>query len=200
MQNLPLKKEKLQTLLYCNNHIALKLCWTLKYTIQYAILHSLLFLRIFSTWSSMSKLAISLTSLCFCQCLYPVRVVKYVLPPSTTRVTYIVDGSYCLDAHLSPEIHEEIWIILLVIIRVRYNWLSQHLCSTVTIFNKSKKTSKLRVTGLCVRNSPVTGEFLAQRASNTENVSIWWRHRGNSMDDATGYHQCAVQLIIIQLM
>ena len=36
--------------------------------------------------------------------------------------------------------------------------------------------SKLRVTGLCVRNSPVTGEFPTQRASNAENVSIWWRH------------------------
>ena len=40
----------------------------------------------------------------------------------------------------------------------------------------SKKTPKLRVTGLCVGNSPVTGEFPAQRASNAENVSIWWRH------------------------
>ena len=39
-----------------------------------------------------------------------------------------------------------------------------------------KKTSKLRVTGLCEGNSPVTGEFPAQRASNAENVSIWWRH------------------------
>ena len=39
-----------------------------------------------------------------------------------------------------------------------------------------KKTSKLCVTGLCVGNSPVTGEFPAQRASNAENVSIWWRH------------------------
>ena len=35
------------------------------------------------------------------------------------------------------------------------------------------KTSKLRVTGLCAGNSPVT----AQMASNAENVSIWWRHR-----------------------
>ena len=26
------------------------------------------------------------------------------------------------------------------------------------------------------RNPPVTGEFPAQRASNPENVSIWWRH------------------------
>ena len=41
---------------------------------------------------------------------------------------------------------------------------------------RSKKTSKLRVTGLCACNSPVTGEFPAQRASNAENVSIWWRH------------------------
>ena len=30
------------------------------------------------------------------------------------------------------------------------------------------KTSKLRVTGLCVRNSPVTGEFPAQMASDAE--------------------------------
>ena len=42
----------------------------------------------------------------------------------------------------------------------------------------SKKASKFRVTGLCVGNSPVTGEFPAQRASNAENVSIWWRHHG----------------------
>ena len=41
---------------------------------------------------------------------------------------------------------------------------------------KSKKTLKLRVTGLCAGNSPVTGEFPAQMASNAENVSIWWRH------------------------
>ena len=43
---------------------------------------------------------------------------------------------------------------------------------------RSKKTSKLRVTGLCAGNSPGTGEFPAQMASNTENVSIWWRHHG----------------------
>ena len=41
---------------------------------------------------------------------------------------------------------------------------------------RSKKTWKLRVTGLCAGNSPVTGEFPAQMASNAENVSIWWRH------------------------
>ena len=41
---------------------------------------------------------------------------------------------------------------------------------------RSKKTFKLRVTDLCVGNSPVTGEFPAQMASNAENVSIWWHH------------------------
>ena len=41
---------------------------------------------------------------------------------------------------------------------------------------RSKKTSKLRVTGLCAGNSSGTGEFPAQMASNSENVSIWWRH------------------------
>ena len=44
---------------------------------------------------------------------------------------------------------------------------------------RSEKTSKLRVTGLCVGNSLVTGEFPAQRASNAENVSIWWRHHAD---------------------
>ena len=41
---------------------------------------------------------------------------------------------------------------------------------------RSKKTSKLRVTGLCTGNSPVTDEFPVQMASNAENVSIWWHH------------------------
>ena len=39
-----------------------------------------------------------------------------------------------------------------------------------------KKTSKLRVTVLCAENSPGTGEFPAQKASNADCVSIWWRH------------------------
>ena len=50
-----------------------------------------------------------------------------------------------------------------------------HDCLLNRLFrHRSKKTSKLRVTGLCLGNSSVTGEFPAQMASNTENVSIWW--------------------------
>ena len=48
-----------------------------------------------------------------------------------------------------------------------------HDCLLNRLFRrKSKKTSKLRVTGLCAGNSPGTGEFPAQMASNTEKVSI----------------------------
>ena len=45
-----------------------------------------------------------------------------------------------------------------------------HHCLLYRLFRcRSKKTSKLRVTGLC-------GEFPAQMANNAEKVSIWWRH------------------------
>ena len=51
-----------------------------------------------------------------------------------------------------------------------------HHCLLNRLFSrKSKKTSKLRVTGFCSGNSPLIGEFPTQRASNVENVSISWR-------------------------
>ena len=50
-----------------------------------------------------------------------------------------------------------------------------HQCLLNRLFRPwSKKTSKLRVTGLCVGNSLVT-----QMASNAVNVSTWWRHHGH---------------------
>ena len=52
-----------------------------------------------------------------------------------------------------------------------------HDCLLNRLFGcRSKKTSKPRVTGFCAGNSPVTGEFPTQMASNAESVSIWWRH------------------------
>ena len=52
-----------------------------------------------------------------------------------------------------------------------------HDCLPNRLFRcRSNKTSKFRVTGLCVDNSLVTDNFPAQMASNAENVSIWWRH------------------------
>ena len=52
-----------------------------------------------------------------------------------------------------------------------------HDCLLNRLFRrKSKKTSKLPVTGLFDEDSPVTAEFPSHRASNAENVSIWLRH------------------------
>ena len=52
-----------------------------------------------------------------------------------------------------------------------------HDCLLSCLFGcRSRKTSKLHITGLCAGNSQGTGEFPAQMASNAESVSIWWRH------------------------
>ena len=57
-----------------------------------------------------------------------------------------------------------------------HDGLSSHLprdCLLNRLFRrKPKKTSKLRVTGLCEGNSSVTDEFPTQMASDAENVSI----------------------------
>ena len=50
---------------------------------------------------------------------------------------------------------------------------------------RSKKKSKLRVTGLFARNSPGPGEFPALMASNAESVSIRWRHHDKSDSELT---------------
>ena len=48
-----------------------------------------------------------------------------------------------------------------------------HICLLNRLF---RHRSKLRITGPCAGNSPVTGGFPAQTASGAENVSIWWCH------------------------
>ena len=61
-----------------------------------------------------------------------------------------------------------------------------HDCLYNRLFRRrSKKTSKFRITGLCAGNSPVTGEFPAQNASNAEKVSIWLRHHITHMFQVT---------------
>ena len=72
-----------------------------------------------------------------------------------------------------------------------------HQCLLNRLFGlRSNKTSKLRVTGLCVGNSSRTGEFLAQMASNAENVSIWWSHRAYVHPENATY--CSSNQIICQ--
>ena len=88
---------------------------------------------------------------------------------------------------LSNYIHIKLWNVITHSFHISLQWrhnghdsVSNHLpydCLLNRLFRRrSKKTSKLRVTGLCTGNSPGTGEFPAQMASNAENVSIWWRH------------------------
>ena len=49
-------------------------------------------------------------------------------------------------------------------------------CLLNRLFRHRSKKTKFRVIGLCVRNSLVTDELPAQRVSNPENVSVWWRY------------------------
>ena len=69
-----------------------------------------------------------------------------------------------------------------------------HDCLLNRLFKRiSKNISKFRVTGLCVWNSPMTGEFPAQMASNAENVSIWWRHHVLGIVKAVGADDLSTQ-------
>ena len=72
-----------------------------------------------------------------------------------------------------------------------------HGCLLKRFRRRSKKTSKLRVTGLCEGNSPVTGEFPAQRASNAENVSIWWRHHEYHRISVKGWKNTSISISML---
>ena len=68
-----------------------------------------------------------------------------------------------------------------------------HDCLLNGLFRRrSKRTPKLRVTGLCAGNSPVTGEFPAQKASNEENVPIWWRHHDKTVKFESKYNTLVI--------
>ena len=57
--------------------------------------------------------------------------------------------------------------------------------------HRSKKTPKLRVAGLCVANSPVTGEFPAQMAVTREMFPfdvVIMRYWEKDSDDRIGVH------------
>ena len=50
-----------------------------------------------------------------------------------------------------------------------------------------RKYQRSALLAICAGNSPETGEFPAQIASNAENVSIWWRHHEESYDKFVYY-------------
>ena len=90
---------------------------------------------------------------------------RYRINMSITCYKYLC---YCLICHYSD-----------VIMGAVASNHQPHHCLHNRLFScRSKKTSKLHVTGLCAGNSLVTGEFPAQMVSNAENVLISWRHHG----------------------
>ena len=106
-----------------------------------------------------------------------------------TRGPFYYHGLTLIPAWISNPIFSKLWDEITYsfasfTLRWRHNehdGVSNHQphdCLLNRLFRRrSKKISKLHVTGHCAGNSPGTGEFPAQMTSNAENVSIWWRHR-----------------------
>ena len=89
--------------------------------------------------------------------------------PIIARTMFPVSGQFTGPLHSG-------WHYIDVIMKWRLKSPRLH-CLLNRLFRRwSKKTSKLRVTGLCEGNPRVTDGFPSQKASNAENVSIWWRH------------------------
>ena len=94
------------------------------------------------------------------------------------KMTSAKRRQYCLGLDALPPMTQS-WFYPLPPLRWHHNdrdGVSNHWPHDCLLRRRSKETSKLRVTGLCAGNSPLTGEFTTQRASNAENISIWWRH------------------------
>ena len=133
----------------------------------------------------------------YCHCLrifhnVKVKGVTYVRPPYTLAT---------LDSSSSSSPPK---LLILKKININITWRHNgrdgvlnhqpHDCLLNRLFwGRSKKTLKLHVTGHCEGNSPVTSEFPAQRASNAENVSIWWRHHERFRSASAQYHGQPIQ-------
>ena len=96
---------------------------------------------------------------------------------NVTSITNVLNGHCCAANSIWEELH--------VALQWRHNQRDcvpnrrRPDCLLNHLFRgRSKKTSKLHVTGLCEENPPVTGGFPSQRASNADIFSIWWRHHG----------------------
>ena len=65
---------------------------------------------------------------------------------------------------------------------------------------KSKKTSKLRVTGLCVGNSPGPVNSPHKGPVTRKNVSIWWRHHDSDVTSAPWHLKSPATRVFIQCL
>ena len=105
---------------------------------------------------------------------------QFYIKKNVISTIILLTKMYCSVIHSLAQFSWHVFIITVMSLFNKHDGISNHQphdCLLNPLFkHRSKKTSKLCVTGLCVGNSPVTGEFPTQMASNTENVSIWWRH------------------------
>ena len=100
-------------------------------------------------------------------------VPTYALAPNTQSLNLPTTGKYWLQSerHFPSTLqwrHNDSECVSIAGASIVYSFV----CSG----EDWKETSKLRVTGLCEGNSPVSGEFPSKRASNAENDFTWWRH------------------------
>ena len=160
---------------------------------------SLIFDTSMGTWSGNYSLFLNFTR---------ISLIAYYL----WRILDVRHEQFGIVFHLcKPDHFLQYWLEELNILRWRHNGgdgvsnHQPHHCVFNRLFRRrSMKTSKLRVTGLCVGNSPGTGEFTAQMTSNAENVyhlitSSWLSSAGLFSVEEQGvpsinstYHHCVL--------
>ena len=83
---------------------------------------------------------------------------RNMYPKNMIPSTYNIDCYLCCDFR----VHCSIFHYRAVIMGAMTSRITTHMIVYSTVYSGSdQRTSKLRVTGLCERNSPVTGEFWA---------------------------------------
>ena len=95
------------------------------------------------------------------------------------HVFFVISFNKLLDKHSSYRWFKTPWSSWDIHCNdVLMSAMASQLTSLAIVYSRhrSKKTPKLRVTGLCAGNSSVTGELTTQRAINAENISFWCRH------------------------
>ena len=101
---------------------------------------------------------------------------RYYLNLSVSPVPYGVTKQRWVNSHLNNTCPTHFITATPYWKRWRLKSRASRLFAQPFVQAQIKERSKLRVTGLCEGNPPVTGGFPSQRASKAKNVSIGWRH------------------------
>ena len=97
----------------------------------------------------------------------------------------------------------QVWLIILYIYHIGdviMGAMASHIASVSVVYSTvcsggDQRKHQRSASRLCEGNSPVTGEFPAERASNAENASIWWRHHASGKQTITWTNVDLVQNI-----